>query len=105
MSKLNLEPIGNFVKGACKLIGYGALLALACGVKIEYEHHESGTAKYSDAVAAIMNSNMWSTDKAEAIEALPRDANEELYKAIIHVAKGTSWSTDKVETIKKLCKK
>lgn len=105
MNGLNVKPIGNFVKGVCKVIGYGALLALACGVKIEYEHHESGAAKYSDAVDAIVNSNMWSSDKAAAIAALDRDANEDLYKAVIHVAKGTMWSADKVDMIKKLCKK
>lgn len=105
MNRLNLKPIGNFVKGACKVIAYGALLTLACGVKIEYKHHESGTVKYSDAVDAIMNSNMWSSDKAEAVVALNRDSNEELYKAVIHVANGTMWSNDKVEMIKKLCGK
>lgn len=105
MSKLNLAPVWNFVKVAGKVIGAGALLALACGVRVEYEHHESEGVTYSDAVNAIMNSTMWHDDKSEAIAVLSRDANEELYKAIIHVANGKMWSDDKLKTIKNLCGK
>lgn len=96
-----VKLIWNFVKGTGKVIGGGALLAMATvlGASIENKLHESKHVTYSDTVNAIMNSNMWSDDKAEAIAALSRDADEELYKAVVTVANGKMWANDKADLI------
>lgn len=60
---------------------------------------------YSGAVQAVMDSGMWSADKNKAINALPKDADSEVYKAICSIANSGMWSADKLETIINMSKK
>ena len=61
---------------------------------------------YDDAVKAIMESGMYSHDKANAVAALKRYGTSEFYRAIIHIAKDDSmYSHDKIDMIKALSEK
>jgi hypothetical protein len=63
-----------------------------------------GDVKYSDAVGAIMNSRMFSSDKPKVIEVLKKDGNTDYYKAIIQVVNSNMFSSDKLKTIIDMCK-
>lgn len=60
---------------------------------------------YGQAVKAISESDMFSSDKRDAITELKRDGNTEFYKAIVSIANDTSmFSGDKASMIKNLSK-
>lgn len=61
---------------------------------------------YSSVIAAIVNSDMWASDKERAIEAIPKDGTEELYGSIMAIILGGDmWSSNKLRTIESLCEK
>lgn len=104
MKKINWKPIGDVIGQACEFVLYGA--ALAASFKLsEYivRQDESLTVGYKEAVGAIMDSNMFSHYKTEAVEMLKRYESSEYYGAIIRIVKDSSmFSHDKVKMIKHL---
>lgn len=104
MRKINWKPIGEFIGSACEVALYG--IALAATWKVGgyiIDQGESPIVGYKDAVGAIMDSNMFSHYKTEAVEALKRHESSDYYGAIIRIAKDSSmFSHDKVKMIKYL---
>ena len=106
MMKLNLESIGVIAKGVCKLTAWGVALVALSEVANHGTERNNTNGKYSDAVDAIMKSDMFSSQKQEAVSMLKTDGNEEYYKAIISIANDSRMLTNnKVETIKNLSEK
>ena len=54
---------------------------------------------YSDAIAAIGVSDMFSSHKQQAIAEVKKNESEEYYKAIINIVKGNGFSSHKVDSI------
>ena len=59
---------------------------------------------YADAVEAISDSDMFSTDKRIAIETLMTDQDDGYYRGIIGISESDMFSTDKLLAIQKLTK-
>lgn len=103
MRKIHItkEAVGRFAKTGCKVVGYGlATVASYVSMKdIADVKNYFGKVNYSDAVRAIMNSSMYSSDKNRMIEVLRRDGNTEYYRTVISVVNSTMFSSDKIKTI------
>ena len=107
MNKLNVnvKKIGNVIKTAGGLVLYAAVVMLPYVStkdtvdKIRY----SGNVKYSDAINAILQGGMYSSDKTKLTAILPKDADSDLYRAVIQVANSDLFSSDKVKMIKDIC--
>ena len=107
MKKFVWKPVGEFVGQLCKCASYVLMLAASNKVA-DYVIGEPGSsyAGYDDAIGAIMNSDMYSHDKAAAAGALKCDGTSDFYKAIIHIANSSdSYSHDKVSMVKELSQK
>ena len=104
MRTIDLKEAGKYVKFACRLALCGFVLTSVCKTKADsLGINDCTPAVYSGAVKAIMNSDMWSTDKERAIAVLKRDESAEYYSAIISIVTGRNmWSTDKIKLIEKL---
>lgn len=104
MRKIDWKPIGEFVGQVCEAALYGLVIATSYKVGKRITNGLNSTsAGYNDAVEAIMDSDMFSHDKREAVEALSRYENAEFYRAIVRVAKDSGmFSYDKVKMIKNL---
>ena len=59
---------------------------------------------YGDAVEAISDSDMFSTDKRLAIETLLTDQDDDYYRGVIGITESDMFSSDKVLAIQKLTK-
>ena len=69
-------------------------------------NNEYGKTTYSDAVDEIMDSDLWRSDMAEIIKALPENESSEFYKGIIAVAKSEDmWRSDKASVIMTMIRK
>lgn len=105
IDKKKLDNIGKIAKKSCEIVGYAAGVVLSyVSVRdvldtIKY----SGEVKYSDAVDAIMSSDMLSSYKEKAVVTIPKGEDSQFYKAIIRVAKSDMMSSYKCDTIKKMC--
>lgn len=105
MKKVNLEHVANIAKKAGKVVAGVALIAAYASVSENtYAVRDRKTTyTYSDAVDAIMESDMFSADKRQAVSLLRRYGTSEFYKAVILVVKNESmWSSDKLNTIRDL---
>jgi len=103
MTKLNTETIGKIAKVVC-VVGFYSLLVPSFKVKVNISKKQGvQTAEYSDAVKAIVESDMWPSDKKDAVAILKRGENSDYYKAIIAVVNDSDmWASDKLETIHSL---
>lgn len=104
MMKLNLEPVGMAIGKVCKTVAYG-LLMFGPSIAKAYcsEKKINRIANYSDAVDAILQSDMWRGEKPEAISSLKRYAEPSYYETIILIANDDDiWRSDKLGLIKKL---
>ena len=96
--------VGKITKQVGKLIVCGVAFKLlnSLNENVTVNYNSSTATGYGAAVEAIMNSNMWSSDKHEAIAALNRKGNAEYFRAVIAVVESSMWSSDKLDTIKGL---
>ena len=108
LNEEQLHNIGGYVKTGCKFAAYAVVAVLSCSSvtdeifrKIRY----TGDVDYSDAVNAIMHSDMMSSYKRDAVEALPKDKDCKFYKSIIHVVSCDMMSSYKVDLIKRMGEK
>lgn len=107
MKKINIDmaKVGNAVKGFGNFVLSAAMVAApymylkSDSVKVRY----ISNASYSDAISAVLNSNMLSLYKTEIVNILPKDGDAELYKSIIAVINSDMMSRYKVEIIKDIC--
>lgn len=101
--KIRKEDVGNFAKNTGKVLLYGLAIVLPrlTSKDVIDTIRYSGDVGYSDAVRAIMESDMFSSSKDEMIGLLKKDQNMEYYKSIIQVARSDMFSSNKVNIIKK----
>ena len=106
MAKLNLKPVGEFAGEFCKIVGYGLALVLPRVITVYLSNkHDKVTADYSGAVEAIMNSDMMSSYKQDAVQALKTNGSIDYYKAVIHIVYSSAMSSYKVNMIQDLSSK
>lgn len=105
MENGNSNNVGTFMKKVCKVACYVTPILASYAARMNAPaERNSLTIGYDDVVNAILHSSMLSSDKCVAVEAIKRDGNEELYKAIIHIVRDSSMLTSyKIEMIKHLC--
>lgn len=107
MKKNNItkEHIGNIVKIGGIALVYGlASMASRTSVKdvintIRY----SGDVTYGDVVSAVMESDMFDSNKTKVIELLKRDQSVEYYKTIIDIVHSNMFDSNKIKAITILC--
>lgn len=104
MLKINLEPVGKFMKQVGEAALYIAGIAAAWKFsEFMAEIPDNKPVGYDDAVGAIMDSSMFSHDKANAVAALKRYAGAEFYQAVIYIVNDPStFSHDKAVMIEQL---
>lgn len=105
--KINWKPVKEFAELIGGAVSYVMVVA-AYRKFIEDMCYSpnSVTAHYDDAVKAIMDSSMYSHDKADAVAALKRYGTTEFYRAIVHIAEDDNmYSHDKSSMIKTLSEK
>ena len=95
-----LKTVGTFVKDVLEVVSPVVVTGLLLCKTSKYKPIYS----YNDAVVAIMESSMWSDDKAKAVSSLPMYAMPVLYEAVIEVVKSSMFSDYKLNTIIKMCK-
>lgn len=106
--KFNKEQVGNTIKTVGSWVLGTAFIVLPHLDSVRAfvdEIRSDGNVTYSDAIGAIMNSYMSSTDKTKAVEALSKDGDTELYKSVIQIVGSYLCSSDKVNAIKHICNK
>lgn len=105
VTKERLNAVGNFVRESSKVVipimGYAVFSG--AGHELLNKIRYSGKIKYDDAVKAITNSNMMSSDKTKVLVSLKKDGDSEFYRAVINTVTSTMFSSDKVETILSMC--
>ncbi len=106
MMKLNVtkEQVGKILINGGKI----ALSALAIGLaslirdKASNAQYCIGDVGYSDAVSAILSSDMFDSTKTKAVELLKHDGNAEYYRAVISAVNSSMFDSTKIHTIKTL---
>ena len=107
MKKFNItkEHIGNMVKIGGIALVYGlASMASRTSVKdmvntIRY----SGDVMYSDVVSAVMECDMFASNKTKVIELLQRGKSVEYYKTIVNIVRSNMFDSNKIKAITILC--
>lgn len=119
MKKPDMKRIGDVAKGVGEIMLNGLAVALVIAAlgseatrskandRRDYSYGRYGyDYDYGDAVEAIMNSNMFSHCKSEAIDVLKRDEDANYYRAIASIVKDSdTFDNYKVEMIRKLSRR
>ena len=104
--KINKEHVGKIIVGTGKVIvcGLSCLALVAPHVENSINAVKRLTAKpnYGGAIEAVMNSDMLSSYKQEAVDAIQKNRDEDYYKAVIEVINSNMLSSYKMETIRKI---
>ena len=107
MKKFNItkEHIRNIVKIGGIALVYGlASMASRTSVKEMFDNiRYSGNVTYSDAISAVMDSDMFDSSKTKVIELLKRDQSVEYYKTIIDIVRSNMFDSNKIKAITILC--
>lgn len=106
MKKLNITKgtIKDTFKVVCTIALYGMAIAKSSNAAenmIDMVRY-SGNVKYSDAVGAIMDSNMFDSRKNEALELLEQGKDAEYYKTVIRIVKSDMFDSNKIRAITNL---
>ena len=64
-----------------------------------------GETKYSDAVNAILNSDMFDSTKRTALELLKRHEDADYYKSVISTIESDMFDSNKIQTMRILSEK
>ena len=102
MKKINWRSIGETAKDVCGIVGCALIFGLPRIIEVVHvtEERKDTDKGYSDTVKAILNSNIWSSDKSELISVLKRNLDSDIYSTMIDIAKDNRiWTSDKVELI------
>ena len=98
------ESFINFTK-ACGKVGLCLLAAAAYAktIKDEQNYPKANCCYgYSDAVKAIMCSNMFDSNKEKAVELLKKDADAEYYKSVANILESDMFDSHKIRAIEKI---
>ena len=98
------NTVANVVKQVSKLVipVVGVVLSNITVSELLNAFRYCGDVDYNDAVKAIMNSDMISSYKTEAISVLKRDETSEYYKAVISTINSDMISSYKVNVIRSM---
>lgn len=97
LNKNVLKTVGSFIKEVvCPIVFTGVVLRTSSKCK--------QIVLYNDAIAEIMNSNMYASDKSKAACELKFGEKPEFYKAVVDVVNSSMFSSDKLNTILTMCK-
>ena len=102
MKKFNItkEHIGNIVKIGGIALVYG-LASMASRTSVK---DVINTIRYSgDVVSAVMESDMFDSNKTKVIELLQRGKSVEYYKTIIDIVRSNMFDSNKIKAITILC--
>lgn len=106
--KLSKEQVGKIVVGTGKVVIYGlsclAMILPHVENSIDAVKRLTVKADYSGAIKAIMSSDMMSSYKQDAIEAVLKDQDEVYYKSVIDIVNSNMLSSYKIDTIRKISK-
>lgn len=106
MINLSLRTVGKYALKVCGLALYGLLATKSLKVEVDMsDEHGMTEPRYGDAIAAIVESDMWTSDKDRVVAMLKRDEYVEYYRSVISIVKGDMWSSTKVSMIENLNKK
>lgn len=102
--KITKETVGSVVKigGAAILYGLASMVSKVSVKDVIDEIRYSGNVSYSDAISAIMESDMFDSYKREAIKVLKKDQDVEYYKTVIKIVRSDMFSSYKLEAITNL---
>lgn len=100
--------IGGILWGCIAAIVVGNLVTNRKTANIMSDHHEPESSEdsvsYSDAVTAIMHSDMLSTYKQQIISFLDTNMSEDIYKSVICIAADSHMlGSNRRDTIRKIC--
>lgn len=98
-NKNGLETAVKVAKGAFEIVS----TILVAGLLVAKASGKKPAVTYNDAVKAVMDSSLWSEDKAMVMEVLKPYYKSELYEAVIGVLESSLWGEDRVNIIVKMC--
>lgn len=109
MKNFNGEPIKKALRAIATILGAAVLVKEIKEGLLENDPDIRKVAStysmgYGDAVEAIMDSDMFSSTKSNAIATLKSDADDEYYKAVVCIAKSDMFDSEKLDTIKRISK-
>lgn len=110
MKKINWKKVGETTWDVCTAVGTLAGIGLLMGVtgilqdklEIGVTKQEVVTGTYDNAVSAILNSNMMTSYKVDAVNLLKKDGEYSYYKAVIGVVQSDMMSSYKIDMIRSL---
>lgn len=106
MKKINInkEAIGKVVKNCANIavVGLAMILPRITEKNVATVKHYIGKDNYSDAVSAIMGSDMLGSYKKELIGIVKKDETTEYYGAVIEIIHSDMLGSYKVETIRQI---
>ena len=99
--KITKETVGTVVKigGMTMLYGLAAMASRVSLKDVVDSIRYSGDVTYSDAINVVLESNMLSSYKEQAMKLLKKGRDSEYYKAIIKIIKSDMLSSYKIEAI------
>ena len=103
MSKIDWKTVGKSIGN----VFWVAVAGLLVSQSIKNDNYVLETkvdygATCSDAIGAIMESDMWDNDKERAVTLLDKHGTTEYYKSIIKIANSDMWSSSKLRSIANL---
>lgn len=108
MRKINIskEQVVNFARGLGNVLVFGAMMAAPYISRKDVldKMRYMGNVNYSDAVNAVLDSDMLSSSRTTVISMLPKGESADFYKSVIAVVNSDMLSSNKVDIIKDICK-
>lgn len=105
MKKIDWKSVGNVIGEVGKIVLSGVglyTLAMFSGNIDTTSNTKSAVGTYNSAIEAIMDSDLYSHQKTEAVAILSRDEDTEYYRAIINIVESDIYCHEKMKLIKKL---
>lgn len=103
-----LEKIKKIAKGGLKLVMCGFGAAMYYNLKLDSNDNTRviyGNASYSDAINAIIESDMFDSNKTKLITNLKTDADSSKYTAVISIVNSDMFDSNKVNSVLEICGK
>lgn len=103
--KITKETIGSMAKfgGMVILYGLAAMVSRTNTKDVIDNVRYSGDVKYGDAISAIMDSDMFDSNKNRAMEMLKKNGESDYYRAVIKIIRSDMFDSSKIKAITILC--
>lgn len=106
MKKINInkEVIGKVAKKCANVMVFGLAMILPhlTEKNMATMKHYIGKANYSDAISAIMGSDILGSHKKELVEIVKRNETNEYYGTIIEIVNSDTLGSYKVDMVRKI---